>query len=117
MKRGKPLTRQSPLRAKRAGRVRSPLEKLHLQRVAAMRCLACGRQPVTVHHVTGYADRAGRVPRSEQRIVPLCAEHHLIQWGPRGSVEALGHQGFHREYGIDLLGEAERLWEETCAAG
>lgn len=42
-------------------------------------------------------------------VVPLCPVHHQIQWGPRESVEALGHGGFYRVYGIDLLAEAERI--------
>lgn len=29
------------------------------------------------------------------------------------SVEALGHRGFFQEGGIDLLAEAERLWDES----
>jgi hypothetical protein len=31
------------------------------------------------------------------------------------SVEALNHRGFFMEYGIDLMAEAERLWNETLA--
>ena len=85
-------------------------ERRHMQRIAEMPCLACGARPVTLHHVTGYADRMGRVTRSHKLVVPLCPAHHLIQCGPHGSVEAIGHRGFYREYGIDLLAEAQRLW-------
>ena len=35
-----------------------------------------------------------------------------IQWGPHDSVEALGHRGFYRVHGIDLMAEAERLARE-----
>lgn len=84
-------------------------EKRHLERVAAMPCVVCGAQS-QVHHVTGYADRMGRAPRSHQRVVSLCPAHHQIQWGPHESVEALGHRGFYRVHGIDLMAEAERLW-------
>lgn len=83
-------------------------EKRHIAKVASMPCLVCGRQ-ATVHHVTGYADRIGRAPRSHMRVVPLCPTHHQIQHGPRESVEALGHRGFFATYGIDLMAEAERL--------
>ena len=38
----------------------------------------------------------------------------MIQFGPRESVEALGHAGFKERYGIDLLEEAERLWRERA---
>ena len=90
----------------------TPAEKRHMARVAALPCLVCGSQ-ATVHHVTGYADRMGRFARSHQLVTPLCPVHHQIQHGPRESVEALSHRGFFREYGIDLLAEAERLWRET----
>jgi hypothetical protein len=89
--------------------------KGHHDRVAAEGCLVCGRA-ATVHHVTGYADRMGRFSRDEWLVVPLCPEHHLIQHGPRWSVEALGHQGFFRVHGIDLLDEALRLAGKGKAA-
>lgn len=87
-------------------------EKEHMGMVASLPCLVC-RGRSTVHHVTGYADRIGRIPRSHQRVVPLCNVHHQIIWGPRESVEALGHRGFFYTYGIDLYAEACRLWEES----
>lgn len=85
-------------------------EKRHLARVAEMPCLVCGGRS-TVHHVTAYADRMGRVSRSHKRVTPLCPRHHQIQWGPHESVEALGHRGFYQVHGIDLMAEAERIWE------
>ncbi len=85
-----------------------------MDRVAGLPCLVSGERPVTIHHVTGYADRMGRFARSDRLIVPLAARYHLIQHGPRESVEALGHRGFYRVHGVDLLAEAERLWKETC---
>jgi hypothetical protein len=84
-------------------------EKRHIERVAALPCLVCQR-PSTVHHVTARSDAPGRLSRTHQRIVPLCPVHHQIQHGTRESVEALGHRGFYATYGIDLLAEAERLW-------
>lgn len=83
-------------------------ERAHMAHVATLPCLVCG-QTATVHHVTGYADRMGRAPRSHMRVVPLCPVHHQIQHGPRDSVEALSHQGFYRVHDIDLMAEAERL--------
>ncbi len=88
--------------------------KRHHDRVASLGCLVC-KAPATIHHVTGYADRMGRTTRDHWRVVPLCPRHHQIQWGPRESVEALGHQGFYREYGIDLMAEAIRFAEESRA--
>lgn len=72
---------------------------------------------MTLHHVSGYADRMGRFSRSHRLVVPLAAEYHLIQHGPSYSVEALGHRGFYREWGIDLLAEARRLEAESVSAG
>ena len=81
-------------------------------RVGRMPCLVCGA-PSTIHHVTGYADRMGRVSRREDRIVPLCPMHHQKVFDPKASdpvsVEGLGHQGFYRKHGIDLMAVAERL--------
>jgi hypothetical protein len=95
----------------------SALEKRHMERVAGLPCLVSGKRPVTLHHVTGYADRMGRFTRSHRLVVPLAAEYHLIQHGPHTSVERLGHRGFFKKYGIDLLAEAERLWAESEALG
>jgi len=86
-----------------------------MSRVAGLPCLVSGKRPVTLHHVTGYADRMGRFTRSHRLVVPLAAEYHLIQHGPKISVEALGHRGFYQEWGIDLFAEAERLWAESEA--
>lgn len=90
-------------------------EKRHMARVAEMPCLVSGRSPVTLHHVTGYADRMGRFARSHKLVVPLAPEYHLIQHDPFQtlSVEALGHRGFFEEWGIDLLAVAMRLWDES----
>lgn len=87
-------------------------ERRHLGRIAAMGCLVCGRE-ATVHHVT--SDGYQRLSRTHERIVPLCPVHHMIQFGPRESVEALGHAGFTATYGIDLLAVADRLWAERTA--
>ncbi len=88
-------------------------EKRHMAYVASLPCLVCGGRS-TVHHVTGYADRIGRVARAHMRVAPLCPVHHQVQWGPRESVEALGHRGFYETYGIDLMAEAERLANERA---
>lgn len=81
----------------------------HFDRVAAMGCLVCG-MAATIHHVT--SDGYKRLSRTHKRIVPLCPRHHMIQFGPRDSVEALGHGGFTATYGVDLLATADRLWSE-----
>lgn len=103
MKRGGPIKRKSHYKP-------VEVERFHSW-VAAHGCLLTGRD-ATIHHVTGYADRPGRIARSEWLVVPLAPEFHLIQHGPRHSVEAIGHQGFFRVHGIDLMSEAQRLQRE-----
>lgn len=89
-------------------------EKRHIARVAEMPCLVSGERPVTVHHVSASI-HGGRITRSDRRIVPLAARFHLIQHGPRESVEALSHRGFYERYGIDLLAVADKLWQDSVA--
>lgn len=100
--------RQKP----KAGARPSATETRHMRRVAGLPCLVCGLSPVTLHHPTASI-YGGRCGRSHHLVTPLCPAHHLIQHGPKGSVEALGHRGFYIRYGIDLLDVAERLWRET----
>lgn len=108
------MKRATPLRAK--PKHKSAAVRRHHDRVAALGCLVCGAD-ATLHHVTGYADRPGRIGRDHWLVVPLCPWHHQIQFGPRQSVEALGHQGFYQEWGIDLFAEAMRLADESTEAG
>lgn len=107
--------RRSPLRRK-AKPYKPVAVKEHHDRVAREGCLVCGAE-ATIHHVTGYADRPGRFGRDEWLVVPLCPRHHQKCFDPFNrapvSVEALSHQGFFQEHGIDLLAEAMRLAEET----
>jgi hypothetical protein len=105
------MKRSTPLRAKPKYK---PLElRRYHDWVASLGCLVCG-SPAEVHHVTGYADRPGRISRSHWLVTPLCPTHHRsgAPGGFRQSVEALSHQGFFREWGVDLHAEAMRLAEE-----
>ena len=52
-------------------------EHRHLDRVAALGCIACellhmGASPAHVHHI-----REGRQARSHMLTIPLCQPHHL----------------------------------------
>jgi hypothetical protein len=42
--------------------------------------------------------------------------HHQAVYDPLASdpqsVERLGHRGFYRKHGIDLMAEAKRIWSE-----
>lgn len=130
MKQRKPLNRVRPTPRRNDGRVQqerlrakagdkaTPLEREHMARVASLPCLVCGRA-ATVHHVTGYADRAGRPARSHKCVVPLCPMHHQKVFDPKASdpvsVEGLNHRGFYLKHGIDLFAVGERLWKETIS--
>ena len=56
-----------------------------------------GYGAVTVHHVRRFGE-----PKDDRRTVPLPAAWHMIGWGSRSAIEALGKEKFEREYGIDL---------------
>lgn len=89
----------------------SKSDREHFDRIAAMGCLVCGG-PATIHHVTASI-HGGRLTRRHDRVVPLCPMHHQAVHDPYAnrpvSVERLGHRGFWKLHGIDLLAEAERL--------
>lgn len=103
-----PIAR-SPMRPSRRPAT-TAVERRHLDRIAALGCLVCGGA-ATVHHVTSNGFQ--RIARTHRRAAPLCPRHHMIQWGPKDSVEALGHAGFAVTHGVDLLAEADRLWRES----
>ena len=87
------------------GRARN---KAHLLLVAAKPCLICGEMPCHAHHVTFAQTRGLAVKVSDEFTVPLCAMHHnlLHMYG--------GEAAFWRQHGIEPLGCAKRLWEETA---
>jgi hypothetical protein len=108
------MLRKTPLKR---GRRKEPnaYEKRHQDRVRAKGCLVCGRE-ASIHHVTGYADRIGRLPRDELVVAPLCPPHHQSVHDDASnptSVERLNHRGFFEKYRIDLYAEALRFKAET----
>ncbi len=84
-------------------------EKRHMRHVADTPCIVCGKWPVEVHHVVGYADRAGRLSKRHDRVIGLCSVHHRTG---KDSVHSLGHRGFYDTHGVDLMAEAIRLGQE-----
>ncbi len=100
------MLRRTPMR-RTAKKPPTAEEKRYIAHIASLPCLVSG-EAATVHHVTASI-HGGRLSRSHFRIVPLAPRYHLIQHGPRESVEALSHKGFYRVHKIDLLSEAIRL--------
>lgn len=82
-------------------------EARHMDRLAQMGCLVCGK-PASLHHVM---KARGKVRRRDHRFVaPLCREHHQ---GDKG-VHGLGsEEAFKALYGIDLVMWAETEWGRT----
>lgn len=90
----------------KAGAKPTSEERRHMGRIAAMGCIVCGA-PAEVHHV--HSDGMKRLSRSHRRVAPLCSLHHRIG---EDAVHKLGHEGFTERHGVDLLAEADRLWQE-----
>lgn len=101
---------RTPIIPRKVGKRSAAIEAFH-DFVAERGCIVCGAG-ATIHHVTGHADRKGRFSPDETCVAPLCPRHHHIQFGPHESVEALSHQGFYAEHGVDLEAEADALFEE-----
>lgn len=82
----------------------------HMARVAELPCLVCGAYGVEVHH-------EGK-PRSDKRVLPLCARHHRREFGvgayhysPRAFYEAHGDSKFLLAVVADMLaGEWINPW-------
>src|SRR4051812_848888 len=88
--------------------------------VAKLPCLVSGEHGATLHHVTGYADRIGRLVRSHRLIVPLARRCHQAVADDASnptSVERLNHRGFYIKYRIDLYASARKLEAESVAMG
>lgn len=116
------MLRRSPLKAKRdrprrnEGRVShermkpkakaapTAEEKRHIEQVAALGCLACGR-PANVHHVMHAPGKTRR--RDHRFIVPLCHDHHQGDLGVHG----LGSErAFLSVWGVDLVSWSVMAW-------
>ncbi len=83
-------------------------ERRHHHRVAVMLCSACGRYGVEVHHVV--SDGFKRLSKCHRRVVPLCANCHRT--GPY-AVHRVSHAVFCEMFHIDLLAEADALWDAS----
>jgi hypothetical protein len=104
---------RTPLIPRKRGQQSAAIKEFH-DWVASRGCLACGGG-ATIHHVTGHADRPGRFSPDEACVAPLCPKHHQVIYGPKESVEALGHRGFFATYRIDLEDEADSLFMQFMA--
>jgi DNA recombination protein Rad52 len=83
----------------------------HLQFVASLPCLVCGRTPSQAHHLKFAQPRALASKPSDEWTVPLCLLHH------RALHDVGSEERWWEKHGIDATGEARRLWDKTQGGG
>ena len=79
----------------------------HLQFVASLPCLICGRTPAHAHHIRFAQPRALGSKVSDEWAVPLCFLHH------RALHDSGAEETWWQVHGTDALAEAQRLWQQT----
>ncbi len=83
----------------------------HLQFVASLPCVVCGRIPSQAHHLKFAQPRALASKPSDEWTVPLCLLHH------RALHDVGSEETWWEEQGVDAKGEAQRLWHRTQGGG
>lgn len=79
-------------------------DKVYLAFVSGKPCLVCGRHG-QAHHYGNQSDGRGTGHKAtDQKLVPLCADHHR-------EVEKLGREQFEQIHGLDFDANNERLHE------
>ena len=61
-------------------------EKAHMDRVAALGCIICGK-PACIHHVRQYGSK-----RDHKKVLPICDKHH----GNMGEFGVALHAGVNK---------------------
>jgi DNA recombination protein Rad52 len=79
----------------------------HLQFVASLPCLICGRTPAHAHHIRFAQPRALGTKVSDEWAVPLCFLHH------RALHDSGAEETWWQVHGTDALAEAKRLWQQS----
>jgi DNA recombination protein Rad52 len=82
----------------------------HLEYVATLPCLVCGRVPSQAHHLRFAQPRALGSKVSDEWVVPLCNLHH------RALHDVGNEEVWWRAHNIDAAAEAGRLWREQHAS-
>jgi hypothetical protein len=77
----------------------------HLEYVATLPCLVCGRAPSQAHHLRFAQPRALGSKVSDEWAVPLCNLHH------RALHDCGAEETWWKAHNIDAIGEAGRLWQ------
>jgi hypothetical protein len=79
----------------------------HLQFVADLPCIVCGRSSGHAHHLLFAQPRAMGRKVSDEWTVPLCLLHH------RALHDAGNEERWWEERRIDARAEAEALWQQS----
>ena len=79
----------------------------HLQFVASLPCLICGRAPTHAHHIRFAQPRAMGSKVSDEWAVPLCFLHH------RALHDSGAEETWWQVHKTDPLAEAKRLWQQS----
>lgn len=67
-----------------------------------------GERLVIAHHLTSLGH--GRITRNDRYCVPLVDRLHAV--GNPDAVHEIGWENFERAHGVDLVFEANRLWDK-----
>jgi DNA recombination protein Rad52 len=78
----------------------------HLQFVASLPCLVCGRTPSHAHHLRFAQPRSMGSKVSDEWTVPLCLLHH------RALHDVGSEEKWWAAQGVDAKAEAESLWRK-----
>jgi hypothetical protein len=76
----------------------------HLEYVATLPCLVCGRVPAQAHHLRFAQPRALGSKVSDEWVVPLCNLHH------RALHDCGAEETWWKAHSIDAIVEGEKLW-------
>jgi hypothetical protein len=82
-------------------------DAVHLEFVASLPCLVCGRSPSHAHHLRFAQPRSMGSKVSDEWAVPLCVIHH------RALHDFGAEEKWWEQIGIDALAEAEKLWRQS----
>jgi hypothetical protein len=92
------------------GEPRRYRDRAHLEFVASLPCLICGRRPCDPHHLRFAQRRALGRRVSDEFTVPLCRLHH------REAHRSRDERAWWRRLGLDSIKIAEMLWKKTRLA-
>jgi hypothetical protein len=95
---------------RKARPVKTQEERDHHEAVAKMPCIACGGQPVEVHHVRHNGRHS--ITRNHKYVVPLCPEDHRTG---ANAVHAISSPVFDALHEFIQFEIAKRLWENRNA--